>query len=284
MSIMQIDESWYKLYEKLYGTSFNRFLTVGNRESGYHNHNIRTLDEIRELIEEGFPKNEFYISLYNYNTDENILRWNTAEIDKYEKYAEKNGILIRFKQNTDIIKEEIANLNDIQKFMFIRRSINLGSNKDIVNECSKVYNFFKNHFNIKGYPMFNGFDECLIYYRTNEIELDHPSLTYHNIYKLLEEKLELKTILYENIEPYAQIVPLPGTQNKNSRLYTQLYFNDNSYQEIMLKSQEKFLDEEHIQIFDTSEQLEQFMKDIDAQITAQDSDGKYDFDKIWDEL
>lgn len=284
MSIMQIDESWYKLYEKLYGTSFNRFLTVGNRESGYHNHNIRTLDDIRELIEEGFPKNEFYISLYNYNTDENILRWNTAEIDKYEKYAEKNGILIRFKQNTDIIKEEIANLNDIQKFMFIRRSINLGSNKDIVNECSKVYNFFKNHFNIKGYPMFNGFDECLIYYRTNEIELDHPSLTYHNIYKLLEEKLELKTILYENIEPYAQIVPLPGTQNKNSRLYTQLYFNDNSYQEIMLKSQEKFLDEEHIQIFDTSEQLEQFMKDIDAQITAQDSDGKYDFDKIWDEL
>ena len=284
MSIMQIDESWYKLYEKLYGTNFNRFLTVGNRGSGYHNYNIRTLDEIRNYIEDGFPKNEFYISLYNYNTDENILRWNTSELDKYEKYAEKNCILIRFKQNTDIIKEEIVNLSDIQKFMFIRRSINLGSNKNIVNECFKVYNFFKNHFNIKGYPMFNGYDECLIYYRTNEIELDHPSLTYYNIYKLLEEKLELKTILYENIEPYAQIVPLPGTQNKNSRLYTQLYFPENSYEEIMSKSQEKFLDEEHIQIFDTSDELEQFMKDIDAQITAQDSDNKYNFDKIWDEL
>ena len=63
--------------------------------------------------------------------------------------------------------------------------------------------------------------------------------------KELKEKLELKTLLYENIEPYAQIVPLPGTQNTNSRLYTQLYFPEYSYGEIMLKSQEKFLDEEH---------------------------------------
>ncbi len=281
---MQIDESWYKLYEKLYGTNFNRFLTVGNRENGYQNYNIRNLNELREHIEEGFPKNEFYISLYNYNTEENILRWNNTELDKYEKFAEKNGILIRFKQNTDIIKEEIVNLNDIQKFMFIRRSINLGSNKDIVKECAKVYNFFKTHFNIKGYPMFNGYDECLIYYRTNEITLKHPSLTYHNLYKILEEKLELKTILYENIEPYAQIIPLPGTQNKNSRLYTQLYYPDNSYQEIMLKSQEKFLDEEQIVNFDTSEELEEFMRNIDAEITAQGSNNNYNFDDIWNEI
>lgn len=281
---MQIDESWYKLYEKLYGTNFNRFLTVGNRENGYQNYNIRNLNELREHIEEGFPKNEFYISLYNYNTEENILRWNTTELDKYEKFAEKNGILIRFKQNTDIIKEEIVNLNDIQKFMFIRRSINLGSNKDIVKECAKVYNFFKTHFNIKGYPMFNGYDECLIYYRTNEITLKHPSLTYYSLYKILEEKLELKTILYENIEPYAQIIPLPGTQNKNSRLYTQLYYPDNSYQEIMLKSQEKFLDEEQIVNFDTSEELEEFMRNIDAEITAQGSNNNYNFDDIWNEI
>ncbi len=281
---MQIDESWYKLYSKLYGTNFNRFLTVGHIESGYHNHNIRTIDDIREFVEEGFPKNEFYISLYNYNTEENILRWNTNELDKFEQYAEKNGILIRFKQNTDIIKEEVVNLNDIQKFMFIRRSINLGSNKDIVNECSKVYNFFKTHFDIKGYPMFNGYDECLIYYRTDEFPLNHPSLTYYNMSQLLKEKLELKTMLYENIEPYAQIVPLPGTQNNHSRLYTQLYFPDNSYQEIMSKSQEKFLDEDHIQDFETSEKLEQFMKDIDAEISDNGSDKRYDFDEIWDAL
>ena len=283
VSIMQIDESWYKLYENLYGTEFNRFLTIGNTKIGYANYNIRSLNEIKELIEENYPQNEFYISLYNYNTEENILRWGLNEMDKFEEYAEKNGILIRFKQNTNIIMEEISDLTDIQKFMFIRRSINLGFNKDIVEECSKIYNFFKTHFNIKGYPMFNGYDECLIYYRTNELKLSYPSLTCHNLYKLLKEKLELKTLLYENIEPYAQIVPLPGTQNSNSRLYTQLYFPEYSYEEIMLKGQEKFLDEEHLQEFDTSNDFEQFMKDIDNEIKNSEN-SRYNFDDIWDKL
>ena len=280
---MQIDESWYKLYEKLYGTEFNRFFTIGNSTSGFTNYNIRSIDEIRELIDEYYPQNEFYISLYNYRTEENILRWNISEISKYEQYAEKNGILIRFKQNTTIIKEEINDLNDIQKFMFIRRSINLGFNKDIVEECSKVYNFFKTHFNIKGYPMFNGYDECLLYYRTNDLKLDNASFTCYNLYKLLKEKLELKTLTYENIEPYAQVVPLPGTQNTNSRLYTQLYFPEYSYGEIMLKSQEKFLDEEHLQTFDISDDFEAFLKDIDNEIKNSETN-RYNFDKIWDKI
>lgn len=275
---MQIDESWYKLYEMLYGTEFNRLLTTGTVESGYRNYNIRRLDELRDIIEDGFPMNEFYISLYNYDTNDNILRWDTTNMDKYEKYAEKTGILIRFKQNTDIIQEEVSNLSDIQKFMFIRRSINLGSNKDITEECLKTYNFFKTHFDVKGYPMFNGYDECLLYYRTSEFQLNHPSLTCYNLYKLLKEKLELKTLLYEKIEPYAQIVPLPGTQNNHSRLYTQLYFPEYSYEEIMLKSQEKFLDEEHLKEFETSPKLEQFLKDIDKEI----SENNYNFDEIWD--
>lgn len=280
---MKIDESWYKLYEKLYGTEFNRFITVGNSELGYNNYNIQSIDEIKELIGEYYPQNEFYISLYNYNTEENILRWNISEISKYEQYAEKNGIIIRFKQNTDIINEEVADLNDIQKFMFIRRSINLGFNKDIVEECSKVYNFFKTHFNIKGYPMFNGYNECLLYYRTNDLKLSNASFTCYSLYKLLKEKLELKTLLYENIEPYAQIVPLPGTQNSHSRLYTQLYFPEYSYEEIMLKSQEKFLDEEHIQDFDTSKEFEEFLKDIDYKIKNTETN-RYNFDDIWDKI
>ena len=82
---MQIDESWYKLYENLYGTEFNRFLTIGNTKIGYTNYNIRSLNEIKELIEENYPQNEFYISLYNYNTEENILRWGLNEMDKYEE-------------------------------------------------------------------------------------------------------------------------------------------------------------------------------------------------------
>lgn len=280
---MQIDESWYKLYEKLYGTEFNRFFTIGNTKTGFTNYNIRSIDEIRELIEENYPQNEFYISLYNYNTEENILRWNISDTNKYEQYAEKNGIIIRFKQNTTIIKEEINNLNDIQKFMFIRRSINLGFNKDIVEECSKVYNFFKTHFNIKGYPMFNGYDECLLYYRTNDIKLENASFTCYSLFKLLKEKLELKTLIYENIEPYAQVVPLPGTQNTNSRLYTQLYFPEYSYGEIMLKSQEKFLDEEHLQDFDTSKDFEAFLKDIDNEIKNSENN-RYNFDEIWDNI
>ena len=280
---MKIDESWYKLYEMLYGTEFNRLLTAGNVENGYTNFNIRQLDELREIIEEGFPKNEFYISLYNYNTKDNILRWDTSNIHNYEKYAEKNGILIRFKQNTDIIQEEISNLSDIQKFMFIRRSINLGSNKDITEECSKAYNFFKTHFDVKGYPMFNGYDECLLYYRTSEFPLKNPSLTCYQLNKLLKEKLELKTLLYENIEPYAQIVPLPGTQNNNSRLYTQLYFPEYTYEEIMLKSQEKFLDESHLKEFETSPKLEQFLKDLDKEI-SNSKNNKYNFDEIWNKI
>lgn len=280
---MQIDESWYKLYEKLYGTEFNRFLTIGNTEIGYTNYNIKSLDEIKELIEDNYPQNEFYISLYNYDTEENILRWNISEISKYEQYAEKNGILIRFKQNTNIIKEEIASLNDIQKFMFIRRSINLGFNKDIVEESGKVYNFLKTHFNMKGQLIFNGYDECLIYYRTNDLKLENASFTCYTLYKLLEEKLELKTLIYENIEPYAQIMPLPGTQNSNSRLYTQLYFPDNSYGEIMLKSQKKFLDEEHLENFDTSDDFETFLKDINDEIKNSENN-RYNFDEIWDNI
>lgn len=283
MSIMQIDESWYKLYEKLYGTEFNRFLTIGNNGIGYTNYNIKSIDEIKELIEDNYPQNEFYISLYNYDTEENILRWNMSEISKYEQYAEKNGILIRFKQNTHIIKEEIASLNDIQKFMFIRRSINLGFNKDIVEESGKVYNFLKTHFNMKGHLIFNGYDECLIYYRTNDLKLENASFTCYTLYKLLEEKLELKTLIYENIEPYAQIMPLPGTQNGNSRLYAQLYFPDYSYGEIMLKSQEKFLDEEHLENFDTSDDFETFLKDIDNEIKNSENN-RYNFDEIWDNI
>lgn len=280
---MKIDECWYNLYEKLYGKKFNRFLTIGNIENGYENYNIRNIKQMTELIEETPQQNEFYISLYNFKTDENILRWNSSELNKYEKFAEKRGILFRFKENTDIIQEEIVNLPEIQKFMFIRRSINLGSNKKIVKECLKVYNFFKNHFNIKGQLVFNGYDECLLYYKINILKLSNPSLTFYNINKLLKEKLELETLLYENIEPFAQIVPLLGSQNYYSRLYTQVYSPENSYEEIMLKGQEKFINESEIEEFETSADFQKFIKDIDKKI-SESANNKYDFDKIWNKI
>ena len=283
-TIMQIDEKWYKLFEKMYGKNFNRLLTMGRAETGYSNFNIRNLDELSNHIEEGFPQNEFYISLYSYSTEDNITQWNTNEFDKYEKYAHKNCLLFRFKQNTDIIQEEITSLDDIQKFMFIRRSINLGCNKDIVKECNKTYNFFKTHFNIKGIMMFNGFDECLLYFYTEEIPLKNPSLTYYNIYSLIKEKLELSTLVYENIEPYAQIVPLPGTQNSHSRLYTQLYYPDFNYEQIMLNSQKKFLDEEFLNPVETSKELEKFITDIDTEIYTSKNKNRFNFDMIWENI
>ena len=132
--------------------------------------------------------------------------------------------------------------------------------------------------------MFNGFDECLLYYYTNELSLKNPSLTIYNINKVLKEKLELKTILFENIEPYAQITPLPGTQNNNTRLYTQLYFPDFTYEQIMLKGQEKLLDEDYLYDFETSEKLEEFIKDMDDEITNTERSNTYNFDEMWDKI
>lgn len=281
---MKIDEKWYKLYEILYGKEFNRILTIGNLEKGYYNFNIRHLDELRKHVEKNDSRDEFYVSLYTYNTKDNVLRWTTNELDKYEEFAQKNCILLRFKENTNIIQEEITGLDEIQRFMFIRRSINLGCNRNIVEECRKAYNFFKAHFNIKGIMMFNGFDECLLYLYTNTLtSLNNASLTYHNISKLIKEKLDLETLNYENIEPYAQIVPLPGTQNNNTRLHTQLYFPEFDYDQTMKNGQKKFLDEEHLHEPETSDKLEEFIINVDNEIHKSKNE-KYDFDKIWDKI
>ncbi|RAP51697.1 MAG: hypothetical protein BZ138_04630 [Methanosphaera sp. rholeuAM270] len=280
---MKIDENWFKLYEKLFGKQFNRLLTIGNGDNGYINYNIDKIEEIRSHME-NFPNNEFYISLYNYLTKENILRWDTSCLDKYEKYAEKSCILFRFRQSTDIIQEEVNSLSNIQKFMFIRRSINLGFNKEIVVEAEKTYNFFKTHCDIKGTMFFNGYNECLLYLPKKDLSLNHPSLTYYNLLKLVEEKLELNTLVYENIEPYAQLMPIPGTQNKHSRLYVQLYYASNTYEEIMNNAQNKFFDFEHLKEFQPSEKFHKFLKEMDKEVSKHEKDSKYNFDKIWDSI
>lgn len=280
---MKIDENWFKLYELTFGKTFNRLLTIGNNENGYVNHSIQSIDELKNMINE-FPNNEFYISLYNYKTEENILRWNTNNLDKFEQYAQKNSVVFRFRQNSDIIREEVSSLSDIQKFMFIRRSINLGFNKEIVAEAKKVYNFFKTHFDIKGTLIFNGYTEILLIYPKDELNLNNPSLTYYNLLKLIENKLELNTIIYENIEPYAQLIPLPGTQNKNSRLYVQLYYPDNTYEEIMKNSQNKNLDPDFLHEIEKSDKLHDFISSIDFEIQTHERDLKYDFEEIWNSI
>lgn len=280
---MKIDETWFELYEQIYGKTFNRLLTIGNNENGYVNYSIQDLNELKNMIND-FPNNEFYISLYNYLTEENILRWNTDNLDKFEDFAEKNYILIRFRQNSDIIQEEVRTLTEIQKFMFIRRSINLGFNKEIIQETQQTYNFFKTHFNIKGICLFNGYNECLLLYHKKELNLNNPSLTYYNLLKLIQEKLELKTLIYKNIEPYAQLMPLPGTQNSYSRLYVQIYYPDYSYEEIMKRSQEKFWNPEDFIKPELSTKLHKFIKDMDNEIKGHERDLKFNFEKIWDKI
>lgn len=280
---MKIDENWFKLYEKLYGETFNRLITIGNNETGYTNYPILNLEELAEKINE-FENTEFYISLYNYLTDENIIRWDNTNINKFEEYAEKNYILFRFRQDTSVIQEEVSTLNEIQKFMFIRRSINLGFNKEIIMETQKTYNFFKTHFNIKGILMFNGYNECLLYYPKKDLKLKRSSLTYYNLLKLVQEKLELNTLIFENIEPYAQLVPLPGTQNKNSRLYVQLYYPDFSYKEIMKNSENKYFNTEYLTENEYSDKLHDFIISMDKETHAHERDSKYDFEEIWDNI
>lgn len=136
---MKIDDNWYKLYEKLYGTNFNRLMTIGKIDEGYANYNIENLEDIKEQVEDKFPNNELYISLYDYDSDEKVITWNQTTLEKYEQHAVKNCLLFRFRQNIDIIREEVLGLEDIERFMFIRRSINLGSNKDIVEESKKPF-------------------------------------------------------------------------------------------------------------------------------------------------
>ena len=79
---MQLDDRWYELYTLLYGNTFNRILTLGNKKNGYINHNIRSLDQLQQEIDKHYPHKEFYISLYDYKTDTNLLKWDKIEKDK----------------------------------------------------------------------------------------------------------------------------------------------------------------------------------------------------------
>lgn len=276
---MKIDENWYKLYEKLYGTDFNRILTVGTPEMGYTNYDIKNIDDIKKLIDEKTLNHEFFISLFNYAHDERLITWKQTDITRYEKYADKNCVLFRFKQNTDIIREEVADMNEVQKFMFIRRSINLGSNKNIVNECKRTCEFFEKNFDIKPMLMFNGYDECLLYLFTDYLLLEEGSLTCHALYEILEEELELETLFYRELEPYAQLVPLPGTQISPSRLYIQIFSPDKKYREIMKNSENKFLDLDELNNVNRSEKFEEFLSRLDD-VVSNNNSRKPDYLKV----
>lgn len=276
---MKLSEKWFELYESLYGTQFNKIATVGTFKEGYENYPIKSLEDLRELCEENYPKNEIYVSLYNYDTDELAIKWDPLEGNKFEKYAKKDCILFRLRQNTDIIREEITELNEIQRFMFIRRTLNLGNNHKITDETKILYNTIKTLFNIDSWVVYNGFNECYLYVFTNELKLKNPTLTYYYFYKFIENYANIETLTYSQVSPFSQLISLPGSQNSNTRLYTKPYDIKFEYEDIIKNSESRTLESFDLKKNQDTSILEELLKTVDNEITKRLDEGKRN---IWD--
>lgn len=271
---MQLDDRWYELYTLLYGNTFNRILTLGNKKNGYINHNIRSLDQLQQEIDKHYPHKEFYISLYDYKTDTNLLKWDKIEKDKFEKYSIKDRIVLRFRDDTTIIQQETAELNEIQTYMFIRRSINLGQDKKMLKEVKTVYEAIENLFQIKALPVYNGYNEyCLYIFLDEEMQLENPSITLYYFYKFIEDYCDTKLLKYEKIEPFSQIITIPGTQNNSSRLYSKVFNIEDSYPDIIENaSRKELLNDYKVYKDQRSPSLTTLLETMDKEITKRLSD------------
>ena len=260
------DELIYKLFETLYGTSFNRILLKGNIENGYERHLIRNIKELYENYEKTDYANESFISVYDFDEDVDITKWFRSDIALYEKHSIKNCIIIRFRENTDILKEETEKSSELQKFMFIRRSINLGFNKKIIEECKKTASFIKEIYDLNSLAIFNGYDECQLYIFFNTLNLKNAQETLYYFYNFIENQLNLENINYEQIEPFSQVTKLPGTQNKNTRLYSKPFNLEWDYMTIIKNCENKKMNEINFEKND-SEIFKQILISVDDEIT-----------------
>lgn len=283
-NLMQLNENLYKLYEAMYGSTFNRTLLIGSVERGYSSHLIHDIDEISKIIEKTNLNDELYISLYDYDTDENISRWMKTDINKFISTARKNCLIIRFRENYEIVKEEVRDLSDIQKFMFIRRTINLGLNEKIVDECKKTYKFLEEKLDIKAFCVFNGINECSLYVYFDEIKFENPTETLYYLYTYLQRTLNLDTITYADIEPFSQITTLMGSQNTDSKLYVKPFDVDWEYNEIIKNSSDV---NSNILLPDKNQnnsKLNKLLEKIDSEITKTKSKGKKAFEIDIDDI
>lgn len=285
---MKLSEKWFELYESLYGTQFNKIATTGTFKEGYENYPIKSLEELRELCEENYPKNEIYISLYNYDTDEPAIKWDPLEGNKFEKYAKKDCILFRLRKNTDIIREEIDEMDELQRFMFIRRTLNLGNNHQLIDETKILYNTIKTLFNIDSWVLYNGFNECYLYVFTNELQLKNPTLTYYYFYKFIENYTNLETLTYSTVSPFSQLISLPGSPNSNTRLYTKPYDIEMEYKEVIKNSETRTLESFDLKKNQDTSILEDLLKTVDNEISKRLDEGKrdiweYNLDTLFDE-
>lgn len=263
---MNITEKWFELYESLYGTNFNRILTIGTPEEGYENYPITSLDNLKEYCEEKSLKNELYISFYDYDSDELSIKWNPLDDTNFEKYSIKNCILFRFRIDTNVIQEETEELSDVQKFMFIRRTLNLGGNKTLIKDTKNVYDTIKKMFNIEPWVLFNGYDECYLYIFTNELKLKAPTLTLYYFYKFIEKYTDTTTMSYSKVNPFSQLVALPGSQNRYTRLYVKPYDINLDYLEVIKNSENKNLEDSDFMKEQDTSSIEEALEKVDNEI------------------
>lgn len=275
---MKIDEKWIALYRAIYGEKFNRVLTIGTKKEGFKNYNVRSIDQLSEYIEEYYPQKEFYMSLYNFDTDENILKWDRLQKEKYEEHSKKRYIMFRFKNDTTIIRQETEELNEIQKYMFIRRSINLGHDKKAFYELQKVYDLIKSLFNIEAVPLYTGFNEFYLFINLDEdLELENPSLTMYYLHKFIEDYCELETLNYERVDVFSQIIVIPGTQDSQSRLYAKIYGRDTQYHELIEYASKKDLIETYkVPQNQDSSSLRVLLEILDGEISKRITDDEVD--------
>lgn len=281
---MEIDDNTYKLYEQMYGKTFNRTLLAGTRDEGYRSFSIKSIDDIRSKIEELHPQNELFISGYDFDTEEDVTRWMRTELFKFEKSAIKNCIIFRFRDTSTIIRDEFKDLTDVQKFMFIRRTINLGSDKEIIQENKKTYEYIQEKMDIVPFVTFNGMNECSMYLYFDEIKLEYPTETFYVFQNLLENKLELKHLTYKEIEPFSQIIALPATQNMESKLYIKPYDVNWSYEEIISNSTDRNMNEIIPDKTQNSTKLESILKKIDEEVKTSKINRKSSIDLNLDDL
>lgn len=281
---MKVDNNLEKLYKAMYGEEFNRTLLTGSTKKGFSTFSIHNIDELKTIVNKTTLDDEIYISFYDFDTDEDVTRWMKTDLDKFISSAIKNSLVIRFRENSEIIKEEVRELNDIQKFMFIRRTINLGFNENIVNECKKTYDYILEKLNIKGYSVFNGINECSLYLFFDEYEFDNPTETLYYFYTFLEKTLDLKTITFAEIEPFSQIITLIGSQDMDSKLYVKPYDINSEYEEIIKNSTDKTTNYILPDKTQDTKKINKLLKTIDSEITKTKSQGKslleIDIDKI----
>ncbi|MBE6493097.1 MAG: hypothetical protein E7Z84_00610 [Methanosphaera stadtmanae] len=256
----------YKLFETLYGDSFNRILLKGNIEEGYERHPIRNIKELFDNYEKTDNTNESFISVYDFDEDANTTKWFKSDLALYEKHSIKNCIIIRFHENTDILNEETEKATEIQKFMFIRRSINLGFNKKIIEECKQTASFIKETYDLNSLAIFNGYNECHLYIFFNPIDLKNAQETLYYFYRFIENQLNLEKMNYKNIEPFSQVTKLIGTQNKNTRLYSKPFNFEWDYSTIIKNCENKIINEINFEKND-SEAFKQGLISVDEEIS-----------------